>query len=681
MRFTRPRDQHETPRTSADRTRPDRVRTDLTCDTGGCHGTGACLHTGTCHHTGGCHQTSADDPSLPIAHRDLSCRSVLSRRSVLGAGVGAGALALTGCAGVPTEGPVERVNSPGPAAGQDPIDVNPRPPEPGASRELIVAGFLQAMSSSTDAYRSARAYLTDEAAQHWDPHAGALIYDSEFHKPTVDDDRAVLHAPLIATLDASGHHDLCGHGFLDHDFALVKVAGQWRVSAPPTGLLLSLFAFERGYHTTAIYFLGRVSGLVAPDVIHLPQAEANPTNAVKALLAGPPKGGAAADGSESIWYSGIPSSVELSSESISIDANGVATVPLNARAARLSPDELRVMAAQFTWTLSQFSQVSRVRFTARGVPLTLADAAEDGTVSLDLFASMAAYENHDKLAVTVVRGGTLQSLVSDETFRPLSGSLGTLRPSAISPSAISPSTAPSGTIPSATPDHQWALVDQRRTGLWWWCTGARTARKLASGTAMVRPQITRDHTIWTVEDTGSVTPVVHAVTPAGRPRPVNATALRRTRIRAFSISPDMTRIAFILGEGEGSRLAMSTLGKDSSGMLVIGQPEVRVVAEMDPGMTIAIDVGWISQTKLMVIARSAVGASGTPFELCCDGAEVTPVGQLTGANMVQLATVASADTVSAVVMTESGHVLRYEYRYRWTQLGEDASITAVSLSG
>jgi len=48
---------------------------------------------------------------------------------------------------------------------------------------------------------------------------------------------------------------------------------------------------------------------------------------------------------------------------------------------------------------------------------------------------------------------------------------------------------------------------------------------------------------------------------------------------------------------------------------------------------------------------------------------------------VQLATVASADTVSAVVMTESGHVLRYEYRYRWTQLGEDASITAVALSG
>ena len=44
-------------------------------------------------------------------------------------------------------------------------------------------------------------------------------------------------------------------------------------------------------------------------------------------------------------------------------------------------------------------------------------------------------------------------------------------------------------------------------------------------------------------------------------------------------------------------------------------------------------------------------------------------------------TVAAADTVSAVVMTESGHVLRYEYRYRWTQLGEDASITAVSLSG
>lgn len=147
MRFTRPRDQHETPRTSADRTRPDRVRTDLTCDTGGCHGTGACLHTGTCHHTGGCHQTSADDPSLPIAHRDVPCRSVLSRRSVLGAGVGAGALALTGCAGVPTEGPVERVNSPGPAAGQDPHrrqSASPRArSQPRTHRGRIPAGHVE----------------------------------------------------------------------------------------------------------------------------------------------------------------------------------------------------------------------------------------------------------------------------------------------------------------------------------------------------------------------------------------------------------------------------------------------------------------------------------------------------------------------------------------------------------
>lgn len=68
-----------------------------------------------------------------------------SRRAVLSAA----AVLLTGCSEVPSQGPVKRADDPR-AAAREGIDVAPHPPADGASIDLVVGGFLQAMASARE---------------------------------------------------------------------------------------------------------------------------------------------------------------------------------------------------------------------------------------------------------------------------------------------------------------------------------------------------------------------------------------------------------------------------------------------------------------------------------------------------------------------------------------------------
>ena len=45
------------------------------------------------------------------------------------------------------------------------------PPEPGATAQEVLAGFVQAGVGSEDDFAVARAYLTEEASAQWDPTA------------------------------------------------------------------------------------------------------------------------------------------------------------------------------------------------------------------------------------------------------------------------------------------------------------------------------------------------------------------------------------------------------------------------------------------------------------------------------------------------------------------------------
>ena len=86
-------------------------------------------------------------------------------------------LALAGC-GLPRAGGVQR---PGEVAAEqrlpEPINVLPPGPQPGATPEEVVLGFLAAQSSGRDRHGIARSFLAPDARAGWRDDAGVVVHD------------------------------------------------------------------------------------------------------------------------------------------------------------------------------------------------------------------------------------------------------------------------------------------------------------------------------------------------------------------------------------------------------------------------------------------------------------------------------------------------------------------------
>ena len=154
-------------------------------------------------------------------------------------------LLLTGCSGVPTTGPVERVSA-DPGHINSGVEIAPAPPGSNASPIEVVEGFLHAQASWQPNYQVARAYLTPQAALSWRPEAGVRVY-AEGNTVVATDSAAMLRAPVVGTLDAVGAYRQAT-GVLDHDFGLVQDAqGRWRIGNPPEWLTISEYLFASAF--------------------------------------------------------------------------------------------------------------------------------------------------------------------------------------------------------------------------------------------------------------------------------------------------------------------------------------------------------------------------------------------------------------------------------------------------
>src|SRR5215210_7368713 len=76
-------------------------------------------------------------------------------------------LTAAGCVSVPTSGPIE------PVEGQQPpcncVNVQVKPPAPGAKPSEIVEGYVRATSNYQPNYSVAKQFLTRMSAEKWSP--------------------------------------------------------------------------------------------------------------------------------------------------------------------------------------------------------------------------------------------------------------------------------------------------------------------------------------------------------------------------------------------------------------------------------------------------------------------------------------------------------------------------------
>jgi hypothetical protein len=200
------------------------------------------------------------------------------------------ALAATGCVSMPSGGPVlSYPATQGAAAQSQPyVQIQPQPPRAGWSPSEIVQGFLTASANFGNYPQVARAYLTPEERNSWDPFWSAVVYKSgpNVMSATYSPASSTAKNAKAATVQINGtiQANLQGNGVYSvpsasapggssappQTFTLTKVGGQWRISTAPPKLLLTSNSFANDYQLRNLYFFDPLGKFLVPDPVYVP---------------------------------------------------------------------------------------------------------------------------------------------------------------------------------------------------------------------------------------------------------------------------------------------------------------------------------------------------------------------------------------------------------------------------
>lgn len=287
----------------------------------------------------------------------------------------AGAVLLAGC-GLPL---ADGVQSPGDVPAEqslpEPISVLPPGPQPGATPEDIVFGFLSAQSSPTEDHAVARSFLSADRVGTWDDDAGVTVYNPRTATASAthsgEEAQVRLDLEVLGRVGEDGAANVQAPAPSFQGYRLRQVAGQWRLVEVPPGLTLSPAARDRALDPVTVHYLapsppGGTRHLVA-DLVQVP-AGGDVRALVERLLAGP---SSALAGSVTTAF---PEGTRLLSAHHAAD--GEVVVDLSREVAGLSDERLRELSAQLVWTLRNLRGFSRLRLLVAGRPLSVLGAGE-----------------------------------------------------------------------------------------------------------------------------------------------------------------------------------------------------------------------------------------------------------------------------------------------------------------
>ncbi|MEL4357558.1 MULTISPECIES: LpqB family beta-propeller domain-containing protein [unclassified Luteococcus] len=546
---------------------------------------------------------------------------------------------LAACSGVPTSGDVVKVSPASRARVERGVQVHPVAPQPGASPDVVLAGFLDAMASLEPGFEVARQYLTPQAASRWDPQAGVTVFDGDTRSSLPGSTAAGLQARVVGTLDEGGHYTPARGRMLRQSFTMEQVDGQWRINNPPAGLLVSQYTLLHRFTPTTVWFFARGSQTLVPERVWLARNPASPADVVQALLRGP-----------SGWLaptvaSALPVGTKLGMPAVAVD-DGVAEVPLERAVANLPEPERSRALTQIAWTLQPFAEIRRIRVVVDGQPW----GSEVNLDQLPGGSGLPAASQEDPLAVI---GQAVGRLDMDGVFTPLSGVLGTGagigRPGRIA--------AASQPEPGVV-----AVVNREGNRLVTAVPGQAKARTRLSAPGLGRPVMTATGELW-VATGGDGARAIHRATRDGAAASVHIPELAGGTVRNFAVSPDQTRLALVLERQGRTELGLMRIHEQT----IDGYRRLPLqVSQLE--LAQVVDVGWTGQEELMVLAAQHVGARASGYLVSIDGAQVDPVGPVGDSELVELMTRPQAQTAVALLRTAEGDVLRYDSPWRWRGL-------------
>jgi hypothetical protein len=360
-------------------------------------------------------------------------------------------------------------------------------------------------------------------------------------------------------------------------FRLVPVNGQWRISNPVDGVLISEDDFQVTFGDVSLYFPERTGRWLIPDVRWFPLATAASGQAaqpqasalVSALLDGPSPWLSAA------VASAAPQGTELTANGVRIDS-GVVTIDLTRRARDATPAQRQVLFAQMQATLTKavslLGAVTRVMLTVEQarfeVPLTAvympkpADEApvDSHPVVLDSANRLARL---DQLAATTVEGLP-----------------------ALGPDAIRPAVSVDGKSYAAIINGGSSLVT---------LSESTSPRIQVRAPGLTTPSFDSYGWVWT--SPGSSDGVLWAVRGTER-LSVPAPWLSGLQVRSLRISREGSRALVVAARGRQSYVFVAAVTRDAVGLPIgLTAPPLRLVA----AMTDARDGAWLDSVRVAVL--------------------------------------------------------------------------------
>ncbi len=516
----------------------------------------------------------------------MSSRPMSSRRRTVRAAavVGAlGALVLTGCAGIPSSGPVHQAGTVVDERDDPFTRIIAYGPVPGMNKQQVVQGFLSASASFDDNHAVARQFLTSARARDWNADAGVTEYYSDTSsgggiKWSETGDTVGVTAPVAGTLSELGAFTgAVPNTQASTQFKLTKVGGQWRISDLKKGLWLTSNDVGRAYRSYDIYFPNPTRTVVVPDQILVPVGPGTSTSLVRALLAGPTPWLADA------VLSAIPAGTKLVVDSVPVNA-GVVQVDLTSPAANVDRVEAQAMSAQFAWTLRQLSGVTSMRLTVNGVPLRVPSAGDVqnilGWPSFDPDGGVA-----DADAYAVAKDKAV--LLHDNKIQAVRGPLG------------DGTTVVGQVVPSFDGTELAAVDKDRHRLLVSTLTAGAKAQVLLQGGALSAPSWDRLGDVWVVDRTGGAG-AVYEVSPGAKAQQVTVKDLpKNVTLRELRLARDGVRVAALVKDEHGvgqvylGRVERSGTKVELAGFRLVNTTFVKTV-----------DFAWASADRLVVLGQS-----------------------------------------------------------------------------
>jgi hypothetical protein len=510
---------------------------------------------------------------------------------------------VAGCAGLPDEGSVEVGEGQSSTSSVAPFDFNPPEPEPGASQEQIVAGFLRALQATPVGTRVATQFLTSAAAADWHPDDETVVYAS--HRLRRAASEVVVELDDAFRLDATGSWDGPAGGPTGSTEVTLRLAredGEWRISDLPDAMIIPQSHFTARYRAYSLYFFDPSGSVLVPEPVYLPWGVQAPTLLVSGLLAGP----GSAD--RAVERSFFPRSTRLG-VSVPVSQDGVAQVPLTKEVGDLDEDDLERVLAQLAWTLRQVDEVGSIQLVVDGTPLDLPSGGS--TADVDGWGEYTPALASASTDLFGLRGRRVVQEVSGEEIV-----AGTLAGSGLrGPRSLGVNiTGQRFAVVSA--DGRRAVVLGR--------AGAEDAAATTAydGVDLLRPMWDLTDRLWLVDRTAPGAAVL-VETPTGFRR-LRAPGLGPGRVAAATLSRDGTRLVLAISDPDGDgRLVMHRVVRTGNGTPVrlghartiassrtVGRPmgQVQGLAWRDP-TTIAVLLRPTSTTS-EVLLISPDGSAG-----------------------------------------------------------------------